>query len=145
MGSVYLRGKSYIGKYKDENDLWIRKTLGNKNIMTKTMAKEIIKEIERKVKLGEHDMINAKIPTVKVFSKDYLNHVRFVIQKRSWTRDELCLKHLLNFFGSYKLSRSHPAKPFGKRLAPSIEAGGRRRPYGAMELEKIWSCWGMAG
>jgi len=108
MGSVYLRGKSYIGKYKDENDLWIRKTLGNKNIMTKTMAREIVKEYERKVKLGQHEIIKAKIPTLKAFSGNYLSYVKNTIQKRSWSRDQLCLKHLLGFFGNRKLDKIHP-------------------------------------
>ena len=108
MGSVYMRGKSYVGKYKDENGEWVRKTLGRSPSINKTIAREILKVIERKIALGEHDMINAKIPTIKRFSKDYLNHVRFVIQKRSWTRDELCLKHLLSFFGSSKLDKIKP-------------------------------------
>jgi len=108
MGSVYLRGKSYVGKYKDENGEWVRKTLGRSPSINKTIAKEILKGIERKIAAGEYDQINAKIPTIKKFSKDYLNHVRSVIQKRSWTRDELCLKHLLNFFGSSRIDKIKP-------------------------------------
>lgn len=104
MGSVYLRGKSYVGKYKDENGNWVRTTLGRHPIINKTIAREILQEIERKVKLGQHEMIKATIPTVKEFAKDYLAYQRNVRQKRSWDRDELCLTHIVRFFGNRKLS-----------------------------------------
>ena len=108
MGSVYLRGKSYVGKYKDENDNWVRKTLGRNPTINKTIAREILQEIERKVKLGQHDMIKAKIPILRDFAKDYLAYQRDVKQKRSWDRDELCLAHIVAFCGNRKLSDIKP-------------------------------------
>lgn len=76
--------------------------------MNKTIAREILNDIERKVKLGQHNMVKVTIPTLAEFSKNYLKHVRDVVRKRSWQRDELCLKHLLSFFGFKKLDNIHP-------------------------------------
>ena len=104
MGSVYLRKNSWIGKYKDENGLWKRNTLGNKNIMTKTMAREIVKEYERKVKLGQHDMLKTDIPTLKDFSHNYIEYQRNVKQKRSWKKDDSHLKLFNELWGNRKLS-----------------------------------------
>ena len=104
MGSVYLRKNSWIGKYKDENGLWKRNTLGNKNIMTKTMAREIVKEYERKVKLGQHDMLKTDIPTLKDFSHNYIEYQRNVKQKRSWKKDDSHLKRFNELWGNRKLS-----------------------------------------
>lgn len=42
MGSVFARGNSWVGKYKDENGEWTKKTLGRKPAMTKTMARAIL-------------------------------------------------------------------------------------------------------
>ncbi len=84
MGSVYLRGKSYVGKYKDENDKWIRKTLGRQPIINKTIAKEILKEIERKVMLGQHDMVKTKIPILQGVCKELS-----VLSKRRKTKKKL--------------------------------------------------------
>lgn len=108
MGSVYLRGDSWVVKYKDENGNWKRKTLGQAPAMTKTMAREILKTKERQIKLGEYDMLETVIPTLMCFSKDYLTYIKDTVKKRSWKRDELCLKHLNRFFGEKKLSNIKP-------------------------------------
>lgn len=108
MGSVYLRGNTWVGKFKDENGIWKRKALGQKGVITKTMAREKVKGYEKMVERGEYDRLKAIIPSVKQFSKDYLNHVQHVVQKRSWQRDHLCLRHLINFFGDTKLHKIHP-------------------------------------
>ncbi len=62
-----MRGKSYIGKYKDENGEWVRKTLGRSPSINKTIAREKLKEIEQKVARGEYEQINAKIPTLRKY------------------------------------------------------------------------------
>jgi len=108
MGSVYRRGDSYVGKYKDENGIWVRKTLGRHPSINKTIAKEILKDIERKVKLGQHGMVKAIIPSLADFTNDYLSYVRDTVKKRSWKRDELCLRHLKDFFKGRKLSDIQP-------------------------------------
>jgi len=108
MGSVFLRGKSYVGKYKDENGNWVRKTLGRHPTINKTIAREILQDIERKVKLGQHGMVKAIIPSLADFTNDYLSYVRDTVKKRSWKRDELCLRHLKDFFKGRKLSDIQP-------------------------------------
>jgi hypothetical protein len=94
MSSLYLRGNSWVVKYKDQNGNWKRKTLGQSPAITKTMAREILQKIERQIKLGQYDMLDKVIPTLNDFSKDYLSSVRDTVKKRSCKRDELCLRHL---------------------------------------------------
>lgn len=108
MGSVYARGNSWVIKYKDVNGCWQRISIGKKPSMTKTIARDILTGIERKVKLGQHDMLKAKIPLMRDFAKEYLAYQRDVKQKRSWDRDELCLAHIVAFFGNRKLSDIKP-------------------------------------
>ncbi len=108
MGSVYLRGGSWVVKYKDDNGNWKRKTLGQAPAMTKTMARDILRKKERQIKLGVYDMLETVIPTLADYSKDYLSYIKDTVKKRSWKRDELCLRHLKAFFGDRKLSNIKP-------------------------------------
>lgn len=107
MGTVFLRGDSWVGEYKDRSKTK-RVTFGRKGIVTKTMAKEMLKKIEQKVKLGQYDMLNAEIPTVKEFISEYLKHAKDVVKKRSWRRDEYGLKHFLKLFKDKRLSDIMP-------------------------------------
>lgn len=108
MGSVYLRENSWVVKYKDENDNWKRKSIGQRPAVTKTMAREVLKEIERKAKLGQFDQINVVIPTLYEFSKEYVDYKKTVEKKRSWRSHRVCLKNLCVAFGSCKLSKITP-------------------------------------
>jgi len=107
MGTTFIRGNSRVIEYRLNGKIK-RESIGNKNLVTKTMAKEIIKKREQQIKLGQYDMLESKIPTLEEFSKSYMNHVSNVIKKRSWKRDELCIKHLLKFFKGKKLSEIKP-------------------------------------
>ncbi len=79
MGSVFLRGDSWVGEYKDRGKIK-RVAFGMKGIVTKTMAKERLKQIEQKVKLGHYDMLYAEIPTLNEFTGEYLKYVRDVVK-----------------------------------------------------------------
>lgn len=103
MGSVFLRGDSWVGEYKDRGRIK-RKALSKKGIVTKTMAKEMLRKIEQQVKLGQYDLLDADIPRLSEFSVEYIKHVKDVVKKRSWSRDILALKYLKAYFGDYKLS-----------------------------------------
>ncbi|MGH7800985.1 MAG: tyrosine-type recombinase/integrase [Thermodesulfobacteriota bacterium] len=107
MGSVFLRRNSWVGEYKDRGKIR-RKTFGKKGVITKTMAKEMLKKIEQKVKLGQYDMLDAEIPTLLEFSKTYIVHVRDTIQIRSWYRYEYGLRRLIELYGDKKLSEITP-------------------------------------
>ncbi|MEX1000147.1 MAG: hypothetical protein WD000_09380 [Thermodesulfobacteriota bacterium] len=72
--------------------------------MTKTIAKEVLKKREQVVKLGQEDLLDADIPALDRFAKEYLSYVRDTVKKRSWKRDELCLRHLINFYKGRILS-----------------------------------------
>ena len=108
MGSVYLRRKSWIGKYKDENGNWKRKTLGRRDVMTKTMAREEVKDMERKVAKGQHEEIYATIPALSEFSKEYSAYKKDVEKIRSWRTTRDCLNNINSFLGNRKLSNISP-------------------------------------
>ena len=108
MGSVFTRGKSIVIEYKLPNGKTKRETIGKTGIVTKTMAKQILKEKERQVKLGQYDMLNREIPNLNDFADEYLTYVRDTTKKRSWKRDELALRHLTDYFGKVKLSEIKP-------------------------------------
>lgn len=103
MGSVFLRGDSWVGEYKDRGRIK-RLTFGKKGVVTKTMAKEMLRKVEQKVKLGQYDMLDATIPTLGEFSRDYIEYQRDVRQKRSWKKDTEHLKKWNAVFGSRRLS-----------------------------------------
>lgn len=107
MGSIFLRNNSYVIEYRDRGKVK-RETIGKKGIVTKSMAREVLKQRESDVKLGKYGMLDNEIPTLLEFSKDYMKYVRDTVKKRSWKRDELCLRHLNAFFGDRELSRITP-------------------------------------
>jgi len=108
MGTVFLRGNSRSIEYRSNNGSIRRESVGKKGIITKTMAREILQKRERNVKLGKEDMLDSKIPNLEEFSKEYLTYVRDVTKKRSWKRDELCLRHIIAFYGNRLLSNIKP-------------------------------------
>src|SRR3972149_9467945 len=103
MGSLFLRGDSWVGEYKDRGKIK-RVSFGKKGVVTKTMAKEMLKKKEQKVKLGQYDMIDAKIPTLNEFSKGYIEHQRDVKRVRSFDRTRVAVNHFSRFFGDKKLT-----------------------------------------
>ncbi len=107
MGSVFLRGESWVGEYKDRGKVR-RKTFGRKGVITKTLAKEMLRRLERQVKLGQYEMLDAEIPTFNEFSIEYLTHGKEVLKKRSWWRDVYGLKHFVLLFGDRRLSEITP-------------------------------------
>lgn len=118
MGSVFLRkcrckkcreGKEGHGgvwaiKYRERNGRIKQESIGKRGIMTKTIAREILNKREQAVKLGQEDMLDADIPSLEDFAEEYLTYVRDTVKKRSWKRDELCLRHLKSFFKGRILS-----------------------------------------
>jgi len=108
MGTVFKRGESIVIEYKLPNGKTKRETIGKTGVVTKTMAKQILKEKERQVKLGQYDMLNREIPNLNDFADKYLTYVRETKKKRSWKRDELALKHLKKHFSNKKLTEIEP-------------------------------------
>ncbi len=107
MGSVFLRGDSWVGEYKDRGKIR-RKTFGKKGVITKTLAKEMLKTIERNVKLGQYDMLDADIPTLSEFAVEYIKHIRDIKQNRSWGSALHHLNRLKSTFGDRMLSQVTP-------------------------------------
>ena len=65
MGSVFLRGNTWVGEYKDRGRIK-REALGKKDVITKTMARAQLLEIERSIKRGQY----GETPSLKDFSMD---------------------------------------------------------------------------
>ncbi len=103
MGSVFLRGESWVGEYKDRGKVR-RKTFGRKGVITKTLAKEMLRRLELKVKLGQYEMLDAEIPTFAEYSNDYILYQRDVKRIRSHERTRQCVEHFARFYGDLKLN-----------------------------------------
>jgi len=104
MGSVFTRGKSIVIEYKLPNGKTKRETIGKTGIATKTMAKEVLKNKERQVKLGQYDMLEAVSPTFNAISTEYLHHQKDVKQIRSFARTAQAVSHFSKLFGARKLN-----------------------------------------
>lgn len=107
MGSVYLRGNSYVGQYKDRGRT-VQKTLGKKGVITKTAARAILAKLEEAVTLKKYDLLDAEIPALKDFSKQYISHMRDTLKRKSWYRYEYSLHCLLELYGSKQLNEISP-------------------------------------
>ena len=110
MGTVYKRGNTWTMDYKDQNGNDRQKAIGKVGVITKTMAREILRKKEQQVKLGQYDMLDADIPTLDDFTKQYIAYKRDTEKKPSWKSDEQHLRlHLIPFFGrNRKLSDIKP-------------------------------------
>ena len=102
MGTVFIRGNSWVIEYKDRGKTK-RKSIGNKNIVTKTMAKEILKTTEQKIKLEQYDMLDSDTPTFNKISVEYLEHQKNVKQIRSIDRTAQAVSHFSKLFGDKRL------------------------------------------
>ncbi len=96
----------YIRFRMNGKDKW--ESVGEVGIITKTIAQRRLEERKRQVRLGQMDMIGSDIPTLNTFSQDYINYVRDVKKKRSWSRDKELLTSLCKYFGNKKLSEISP-------------------------------------
>jgi len=81
-----------------------KESIGKIGIVTKAQAQVRLDEIKKKITLGRLNQINVVIPTLNEFTDTYLKYARDIDKKRSWKRDELCLRHLNTFFNDKKLS-----------------------------------------
>jgi integrase len=104
MGSVFLRGESWVIEYKVPNGKIKRETIGKTGIATKAMAKQILQEKERQVKLGQYDMLEAVSPTFDEISAEYLHHQEYVKQITSHSRSAQAVSHFLKLFGAKRLN-----------------------------------------
>jgi len=102
MGSVFLRGSTWVGEYK-VNGKVKRKALGKKGDITKTMAREELRKKEKEAKSGQVDN-----PLLYDFAKSYIQHVKETLRRRSWYRYEYSLNTLIELYGSKKLSEITP-------------------------------------
>ena len=81
-----------------------KESIGKIGIVTKTQAQERLNDIKKKIRRGQLDQINVVIPSLKEFTQTYIKYARDINKKRSWKRDELCLRHLNSFLNDKKLS-----------------------------------------
>lgn len=109
MGTVFLRGRSWVIEYRERNGRIKRESIGKRGVITKTQARAILDNRERQVKLGREGLSESEIPSLEDFAEGYLSYVRNTVKKRSWDRDELALKHLIDFFKGRILSDISPS------------------------------------
>ncbi|GJM15983.1 MAG: integrase [Thermodesulfobacteriota bacterium] len=102
MGSVFQRGKSWVGEYKVNGKIK-RKALGNRKNITKTMAREELRKKELEANSGQIDN-----PFLRVFATSYIKYVRDTLKRRSWYRYEYSLSTLLELYGNKKISEISP-------------------------------------
>ncbi|NIP31608.1 MAG: tyrosine-type recombinase/integrase, partial [Candidatus Dadabacteria bacterium] len=100
MGTVFKRGKNWVIEYNTRSGKSKRESIGKIGIITKTMAKEVLKTREQQIKLGKYEMIEAIIPTVKEYSYEYLDYQENVKQIRSYPRTRACIGHLVRYYGT---------------------------------------------
>lgn len=96
----------YIRYTVNGKEKW--ESVGKVGEVTKTVAQSKLEERRRQVRLGQLDMIGARVPTLSEFVEEYIEHVRDVVKKRSWSRDKELLSNLCRYFGSKKLSEITP-------------------------------------
>jgi len=104
MGTVFPRGKSWAIEYKKPNGRLKRESIGKIGVVTKSMAREILRKREQQIKLGQYEMLEADIPTIAQFKDEYIRHIRDVKQNRSWELAITQLKRLEMFFDGKRLS-----------------------------------------
>jgi len=104
MGSVFKRGENWVIEYKKPNGRLRRESIGKMSVATKSMAKEILRKREQQIKLGQYEMLEAKIPTIEQFRDEYIRFIRDIKQNRSWELAIAQLKRLEGFFDCRKLS-----------------------------------------
>ena len=96
----------YIRYTFNGRDKW--ESVGKVGVVTKAVAQARLEERKRQIRLGQSEQIVNAIPTLDEVTVDYIKHVRDTVKKRSWKRDELCLRHLTAVFGDRKLSQITP-------------------------------------
>jgi len=83
-------------------------SVGEVGKVTKSVCEALLAERKKQIKLGQLDEIRVDIPTLPNFAKEYLHYVTDVKKKRSWKKDEVTLRHMIDFFGNKKLSQISP-------------------------------------
>lgn len=109
MGSVFRRGAMWVIEYKMPNGKTKRESIGRAGVVTKSMAKEVLRQREQQIKLGQYEMLEADIPTIARFKDEYIRHIRDVKQNRSWELAISQLKRLEAFFDGRILSHISPS------------------------------------
>jgi integrase len=79
-------------------------SVGKVGVVTKDVARARLEERKRQVRLGQLDMIGARIPTLSEFAAEYLAYIRDVKQIRSHIRSRQALAHFTRCYGNKKLS-----------------------------------------
>jgi len=104
MGTAFPKGKSMYIEYKIGNKKYKRERLGKIGIITKTMARQIVKKRERQVELGQLGMLLNEIPIFDDIANEYFKYKKEVEKITSWSRTEHSLNLFSKYFGNKKLT-----------------------------------------
>jgi len=81
---------------------------GKVGLITKTVAQARLEKRKRQVRLGEFDMVIAKIPIASDFIPEYIYFIREVKKNRSHDRSRQALDHFSKLYGDKKLNEITP-------------------------------------
>jgi integrase len=126
MGTVYKResSKFYWIVYRVDGKRY-RETTGTTN---KRLADQCLASREGDIAQGKFKLANQRLsPTFKDFSQEYLEWAR--ANKRSWDRDEIMVRNLMDDFGHLKLASLKPkqVEKFKIRRSAEVEKSTTNR------------------
>lgn len=81
----------------------LKRSVGKKGIVTKTMARQVEQEFKHKVKVGQWDLMR-NTPTFSDFISDFISYLKEVKQNRAWDQAQFCVNDFAKFFGTKKLA-----------------------------------------
>ncbi|MGE5443981.1 MAG: tyrosine-type recombinase/integrase [Ignavibacteriales bacterium] len=100
--SVYERNGYWYAEVPLSNGKKLKRSVGKKGIVTKSMARQVEQELKRKVKLGQWDMVQ-DIPTFNDFIPEFISYIKDIKQNRAWQDASDCVESFARFFGNKKL------------------------------------------
>lgn len=86
------------------------KTAGEKGLISKCQARELLTERKRQIRLGQLGLTKATIPTLNVFIPEYTAYARDIKRNREWGGATNAIKVFARCYGDKKLSEITPAE-----------------------------------
>lgn len=106
--SVYERNGYWYAEIALPSGKRLKRSVGKKGIVTKTMARQVEQELKRKIKLGQLNMAQ-DISAFNDFIAEFVSYARDIKQNRAWEDAQDCVKSFARFFGNKKLSEINSA------------------------------------
>jgi hypothetical protein len=116
--SVYTRNR--VGKDGKRSEFYyvevslpdgrkLKRSVGKKGVVTKSVARRVEVELKNKIRLGQLNMLEATIPTLNEFIPKFISYSKDIKQNRAWDVAEESIMRFARFFGNKKLSEINSA------------------------------------